>query len=109
MSELADRLIRTDVVVVGEYHGHHASHLLQSSLQVLLHQRNPDQVLSMEQFEIDRQPVLDGYLKGALGEAEMIEDTDAWSNYRTYPWWLRTRQAGSCVAWVAGELTTFAP
>ncbi|MCD1628844.1 hypothetical protein [Marinobacter shengliensis] len=36
MSELADRLIRTDVVVVGEYHGHHASHLLQSSLQVLL-------------------------------------------------------------------------
>lgn len=82
MSELADRLIRTDVVVVGEYHGHHASHLLQSSLQVLLHQRNPDQVLSMEQFEIDRQPVLDGYLKGALGEAEMIEDADAWSNYR---------------------------
>ncbi len=82
VTELADRLRHDDVVVVGEYHGHHASHLLQSSLQILLHQRNSDQVLSMEQFEIDRQPALDRYLEGSLGEAEMIEDADAWSNYR---------------------------
>lgn len=80
--ELAQRLVNTDVVVVGEYHGHHGSHLLQSRLQKAMYRLRPEQVLSMEQFNLDRQDELNRYLRGASGETEMIEDTGAWGNYR---------------------------
>ena len=79
---LASRLIDVDVVVIGEYHGHHASHLLQSQLQVELHRRRPQQVLSLEQFNRDQQAVVDRYLAGEIGETELIEDAGAWDNYR---------------------------
>jgi uncharacterized iron-regulated protein len=80
--ELAQRLVNTDVVVVGEYHGHHGSHLLQSRLQTALYRLRPEQVLAMEQFNLDHQDELNGYLQGEIGETEMIEDAGAWDNYR---------------------------
>ncbi|PPK53676.1 ChaN family lipoprotein [Marinobacter persicus] len=80
--ELASRLSETDVVVIGEFHGHHGSHLLQARLQQALFQHNPAQILSMEQFNLDHQQVLDDYLEGRLGETEMLEDAQAWDNYR---------------------------
>jgi len=80
--ELASRLSETDVVVIGEFHGHHGSHLLQARLQKALFQHNPAQILSMEQFNLDHQQALDDYLEGRLGETEMLEDAQAWDNYR---------------------------
>lgn len=80
--ELARRLAGTDVIVVGEYHGHHGAHLLQARLQQALYRQNPDQLLTMEQFNVDHQQDLDRYLSGDTGEAEMIEDAAAWDNYR---------------------------
>ncbi|MFO8142566.1 MAG: ChaN family lipoprotein [Marinobacter sp.] len=82
LNSLADRLAKADVVVIGEYHGHQASHLLQARLQQHLHRLNPGQVLSLEQFTLDHQPVLDDYLAGNTGETEMLEDAQAWDNYR---------------------------
>lgn len=82
VEQLAQRLAGSDVVIVGEYHGHHGSHLLQSRLQSALYEQRPRQILSMEQFNLDRQPALDQYLQGATGETEMIEDAGAWDNYR---------------------------
>ena len=82
VEQLAQRLADTDVVIVGEYHGHHGSHLLQSRLQTALYGQRPRQILSMEQFNLDRQPALDQYLEGATGETEMLEDAGAWDNYR---------------------------
>ena len=82
VEQLAQRLAGSDVVIVGEYHGHHGSHLLQSRLQNALYEQQPQQVLSMEQFNLDRQPALDQYLQGATGETEMLEDAGAWDNYR---------------------------
>lgn len=79
--QLAERLARQDVVVIGEYHGHQGAHLLQSRLQAHLHKHRPEQVLTMEQFNVNQQPVLDRYLDGDLGEKELIEDADAWPNY----------------------------
>lgn len=81
VQQVATRLANADVVVVGEYHGHHASHLLQAQLQLALFQQQPRQVLTMEQFETDQQPALNAYLAGSSGESEMIEDTGAWANY----------------------------
>ncbi|MCD1645882.1 ChaN family lipoprotein [Marinobacter adhaerens] len=80
--ELAQRLVNTDVVVVGEYHGHHGSHLLQSRLQTALYRLHPEQILAMEQFNLDHQDELNRYLQGEIGETEMIEDAGAWDNYR---------------------------
>ncbi|GAA0844396.1 ChaN family lipoprotein [Marinobacter szutsaonensis] len=82
VQQLAERLADTDIVVVGEYHGHHASHLLQARLQQALFRQNPRQVLTMEQFNVNHQNVLDRFLTGDLGETEMIEDAEAWDNYR---------------------------
>lgn len=79
---LATRLADTDIVIIGEYHGHHASHLLQARLQQALWRLNPRQVLTMEQFNLDHQPALDDYLAGQTGETEMREDANAWDNYQ---------------------------
>ena len=79
---LAEQLAPADVVVIGEYHGHHGAHLLQSLVQSALYQQRPRQILSMEQFALDDQPGLDSYLAGRTGEEELIADTRAWSNYK---------------------------
>ncbi|MBK1886293.1 ChaN family lipoprotein [Marinobacter sp. DY40_1A1] len=79
---LAQRLAHTDIVVIGEYHGHQAAHLLQSRIQAALYRQHPLQVLSMEQFNLDSQAAVDAYLSGKTGETEFIEDSGAWDNYR---------------------------
>lgn len=79
---LTQRLASTNVVVIGEYHGHQAAHLLQSQIQTALYRQQPLQVLSMEQFNLDSQLAVDAYLSGETGETEMIEDSNAWDNYR---------------------------
>src|SRR5690554_5927397 len=79
---LAQKLAHTDVVVIGEYHGHQAAHLLQSQIQTALYRQHPQQVLSMEQFNLDKQAAVDAYLDGKTGETEFIEDSNAWDNYR---------------------------
>ena len=81
INQLARELASADVVVIGEYHGHHGAHLLQSLLQSALYQQRPQQVLTMEQFSVDEQPEIERYLAGTTGEAELIADTDAWPNY----------------------------
>lgn len=78
----ASALAKTDVVIIGEYHGHQASHLLQTRLLQELHNLNPSRILTMEQFNLDHQPALDDYLSGTIGETEMLEDAEAWDNYR---------------------------
>ena len=82
VAELARQLANTDVVVTGEYHGHHASHLLQARLQQALYRHHPRQTLSTVQFNLNHQDALGAYLAGQTGETEMIEDAGAWENYK---------------------------
>lgn len=82
INQLAEALATADVVVIGEYHGHHGAHLLQALTQSSLYRQRPQQVLSMEQFTLTDQPELDRYLSGETGEEELIADTSAWSNYK---------------------------
>ncbi|GGY84336.1 ChaN family lipoprotein [Marinobacter zhanjiangensis] len=79
---MAQQLTGADVIVVGEYHGHQAAHLLQSNLQAALHHQHPKQVLALEPFDLDHQNVIDAYLAEELGEEELIEDAGAWNNYK---------------------------
>lgn len=82
INQLAAALVPADVVVMGEYHGHHGAHLLQALIQSTLYRQRSQQVLSMEQFTLTDQPELDKYLSGQTGEEELIADTGAWSNYK---------------------------
>ncbi|HKK57129.1 ChaN family lipoprotein [Marinobacter sp.] len=82
VNQLAEALAPADVVVIGEYHGHHGAHLLEALIQSTLYRKRPQQVLSMEQFTLTDQPELDRYLSGETGEEELIADTGAWSNYK---------------------------
>ncbi len=82
LDQLVTRLADSDVVVIGEYHGHQGAHLLQARLQQALYRQRPNQVLTMEQFTVTDQTALDRYLQDAIGEAELIADANAWANYR---------------------------
>ena len=81
LPELVSRLKDVDVVVMGEYHGHNGAHLLEARLQQALYEQRPEQILSLEQFNVDHQTDLNRYLDGRIGEAAMREDADAWPNY----------------------------
>jgi uncharacterized iron-regulated protein len=80
MDQAADALKDYDVVFVGEFHDHIASHLAEMALLRAIHDRNPRLALSMEQFERDRQEKVDLYLAGKIGE-ETLTDGLGWSNY----------------------------
>jgi uncharacterized iron-regulated protein len=82
INDLTAELAFADVVIIGEYHGHHGAHLLQSLMQSALYRQRPQQLLSMEQFTLNDQPQLDTYLAGQTGEEELIADSGAWSNYK---------------------------
>jgi uncharacterized iron-regulated protein len=81
LAALAPKLADRDVIFIGEFHGNHASHLLEAQLQALLYQQRPQQILSMEQFERHQQALLNRYLDGEIGEAYLINEAPAWENY----------------------------
>ncbi|OAN18665.1 hypothetical protein A3K86_07200 [Photobacterium jeanii] len=81
VTQLADAVKDADIVLVGEWHGHPAAHLLQAQLLAAMYSNNSNIALSMEQFTRDKQTVVDDYLQGKLGEAELKKQGNAWPNY----------------------------
>jgi len=80
IDQAADALKDFDVIFVGELHDHIANHLAEMALLRAIQERVPRLALSMEQFERDRQAVLDDYLAGKIGE-ETLTDGLVWRNY----------------------------
>lgn len=81
LPQLAQKVLDSDVVFVGEFHGHHAAHLLQMQLMAQLDAQRPQQILSMEMFNRDQQSILNRYLDGEIGETYLINEAPAWQNY----------------------------
>lgn len=81
INELAEQARGADVIFIGEYHSHSASHNLQAQLMAALFKTSPNLILSMEQFSRDKQDIVDQYLKGEIGEQTLIKEGDAWDNY----------------------------
>ena len=81
LNELADTLVKYDVVFFGEIHRHPGVHLQQLRLFRALHERNPNYILSLEQFERDTQNIVDDYLANRVGENALIDNARAWDNY----------------------------
>ncbi|MCF6442468.1 ChaN family lipoprotein [Pseudoalteromonas luteoviolacea] len=81
--KLTEKLKNADVIFMGEYHSHSASHLLQASLLPLIFQQNPNLKLSFEQFTRDKQNILNQYLNNEIGEQTLIKQANAWDNYQS--------------------------
>jgi len=81
LTQAIKQLKEADIIFIGEYHGNHASHLLEMQVFSALHQRNANIILSMEMFNRDQQDSLNDYLDGAIGEAYLVKEIPAWNNY----------------------------
>jgi uncharacterized iron-regulated protein len=81
VDQAADALKDYDAVLFGEWHDHPGNHLAEMALFRALAARTPKLALSLEQFERDVQPVLDAYVKGAIGEEALRQRGRAWGNY----------------------------
>ncbi|PSJ44676.1 hypothetical protein C7I36_07185 [Zobellella taiwanensis] len=83
LAEAAHELAGADVIMVGELHGHPGVHRFQAELLARLLAEPRPVALAMEQFSRDRQPAVDAYLAGELGEEAFIRRANAWPGYRS--------------------------
>ncbi len=80
---LAARASAAEVVFVGERHDDPATHRAQLALLEAIARRRGGVVLSLEMFERDVQPALDGYLAGRTAEAAALAASRPWPRYAT--------------------------
>jgi uncharacterized iron-regulated protein len=76
-------LAATDVVFVGEQHDDANTHRLELAILEGLLRRRAKPVVSLEMFERDVQPTLDGYLAGRITEEELLKSARPWPSYST--------------------------
>lgn len=72
-----------DVVFFDEYHDQTSIHQAEQDFFAEFYGQNPQTVLSMEMFERDVQPVVDGYLQNEFTEEEFLASSRPWDNYMT--------------------------
>lgn len=77
------QLATSDVVFLGEIHNNPVCHQVELTVLQGLAARRPQMALGMEMFERDVQPVLDGYLSGAVTADEFLAQARPWPNYQT--------------------------
>ena len=77
------QLTSADVVLVGEQHGDPNTHRLEAAVLDGLLRRKVSPVVSLEMFERDAQPAIDGYLAGRVGEEETLKSARPWPRYMT--------------------------
>ena len=74
-------LTEVDVVLVGEQHGDPNTHALEAAILQGLARRGVAATLSLEMFERDVQPLVNGYLNGSLSEDEFVTGSRPWPRY----------------------------
>ncbi|WP_191116155.1 ChaN family lipoprotein [Vibrio alginolyticus] len=81
LSKLPIELQQADVILIGEWHTHAGVHRFQTDMLKQLTSYDRSLALSMEQFTRDKQPVVDAYLRGEIGEQYLMKQANAWPNY----------------------------
>lgn len=88
LQETLSQLLPHRVIFVGETHTRYDHHLMQLEVLKYLHQQHGDVAIGVEWFQFPFQQVLDDYLAGRIGEAEMLDRTgyfDRWQfDWRLY-------------------------
>ncbi|MBE3654904.1 hypothetical protein BOO92_18555 [Vibrio navarrensis] len=82
LQKLPSELLTADVILIGEWHTHPGVHRFQTDLLHTLSSQH-SVALSMEQFTRDKQPVLNQYLAGEIGEQPLMSEGNAWPNYES--------------------------
>ncbi len=83
LSALADNLFKYDVIFFGEYHDQDTLHKAEYELMKKLYILHGDRLaLSLEMFEIDVQPLINGYLKGEITEESLLAHARPWPRYK---------------------------
>ena len=70
------------IVYVGESHDHYEDHLNQLGIIRGLHERGRDLAIGTEFFQQPFQPVLDAFVAGTIGEAELLRQTEYFDRWR---------------------------
>ncbi|MBS9997189.1 ChaN family lipoprotein [Vibrio alginolyticus] len=83
LSKLPIELQQADVILIGEWHTHAGVHRFQTDMLKQLTSYDRSLALSMEQFNRDKQPVVDAYLRGEIGEQYLMKQANAWPNYES--------------------------
>ncbi|EPN8223726.1 ChaN family lipoprotein [Vibrio alginolyticus] len=83
LSKLPIELQQADVILIGEWHTHAGVHRFQTDMLKQLTSYDRSFALSMEQFTRDKQPVVDAYLRGEIGEQYLMKQANAWPNYES--------------------------
>ncbi|EGQ8495596.1 hypothetical protein FMH15_10130 [Vibrio alginolyticus] len=83
LSKLPIELQQADVILIGEWHTHAGVHRFQTDMLKQLTSYDRSLALSMEQFTRDKQPVVDAYLRGEIGEQYLMKQANAWPNYES--------------------------
>ncbi|MDI9319271.1 MAG: ChaN family lipoprotein [Phycisphaerales bacterium] len=85
ITELSDRLGKTDVFFWGEEHNDTIGHILELKMLKLLSERYQGKLmLSLEMFETDCQVLLDEYLGGFISKEKFSKEVRLWDNYEDY-------------------------
>jgi len=81
---MLDTLAGADAVFLGESHVDETTHRVELAVyEGLLERRDGAVVLALEMFDRDVQVVLDSYLAGKIDEAEFLEQSRPWGQYRS--------------------------
>lgn len=75
MASLVGRYSDRDLFVIGEYHDHHACHVMQKEFIEALAKVQPLLVVGFEFFNREDDAVLAQYLEGTISEADLLEKT----------------------------------
>ncbi|HYH22179.1 MAG TPA: ChaN family lipoprotein [Azospirillum sp.] len=73
---LLRRAAGAPAVLLGERHDSAEHHRWQLQVLIGIHALNPDIAIGLEMLPRSRQPVLDRWTAGAIGEADLLRDTD---------------------------------
>ena len=82
LDDLLARLADKRVVFIGESHDRYEDHLNQLGVIRGLHAGGRDLAIGMEFFQQPFQPVLDAFIAGEIGEAELLRRTEYFERWR---------------------------
>lgn len=82
LDDLIPHLLDRRVVYVGEQHDRLEDHLNQLAIVRGLHEQDRDIAIGMEFFQQPFQNILDAYVNGEIGEAEMLRRTEYFERWR---------------------------
>ena len=83
LNALPQELLDADVILIGEWHTHSATHRFQTDFLKARQNADSNIALSMEQFTREHQDTLNQYLNGEIGEQVLISKAAAWPNYES--------------------------